>query len=83
MIGITLSEKQLSTLLRPARGQGGYQAFLEKLKHQVDLGSRLLCLSADDLEKLQRYVRRYGGGGWQARLRGIFGALWSAMKGGE
>jgi len=82
MVSITLSEGALSTLLRPARGQGGYQAFQEKLQQQADRRTRQLFLTADDQERLQRYTLRYGGGGWQSRLRRIFGSFWNILKGG-
>lgn len=81
MLSVTLSEGALSTLLRPARGQGGYQAFFEKLQRQVDRMTRQLSLTPEDQERIQRYIRRYGGGGWQSRLRRIFGSIWNMAKG--
>ena len=52
---------------------GGFQAFLVKLQERMEPDSNELTLTVDDRERIARYAFDYRGGGWQARLKRIFG----------
>lgn len=52
---------------------GGFQAFLVKLQERMQPDSNELTLTVYDRERIARYAFDYRGGGWQARLKRIFG----------
>ena len=78
------ANKIVSVMLEPAERQslfeqdpasrrgGGFQALLVNLQRKVkdDIG---LDLTVQDRERIARYAHDYSGGGWQGRLRRIFG----------
>ncbi len=66
---VNLTKSQEELLMRPVRGQGGYQSLLRKLQGNISGGR--LSLSPQDCERIVRYAGDYGGGGWQGRLRSI------------
>ena len=68
-IAMELTADQIGFLERPVRGQGGYQSLLRRLRG--NLSGSLLRLTRSDCEKVVRYSRRYGEGGFQTRLRSI------------
>ncbi len=70
---VTLDETELAVLLRRISGTGGFQNLLRRLGTRVDRGTGQLRLSALDLERIPRYAFDYGNGGWENRLRDIFG----------
>lgn len=53
-------------------GDGGYQALLVKLQGQVDPETNELSLDDTDAERIRRYGKQYGDGGWQSRLLRVF-----------
>ena len=55
------------------RGRGGFQSLLVDLASRVDSATGQLSLSVRDLERIARYAFDYGNGGWECRLRNIFG----------
>ena len=59
-------------------GAGGLQKLLSTLQKQLrsEEGRFVLSLSADQVEKVIRYVQEYGQGGYQDRLRPIYEALY-------
>lgn len=65
---IRLSPSELASLLRPIVGDGGFQTLLRKLQGQVDRASGILRVSSSDHEKMIRYKREYGLGGFQDRI---------------
>lgn len=65
---IRLSPPEMSSLLRPVVGDGGFQTLLRKLQAQVDPGTRILRITSDDHEKMTRYKEEYGPGGFQDRI---------------
>jgi hypothetical protein len=85
---IDLSAPEHAELLRGdgAKGGGGFQNLLRKLRSQVThhhyagtsdtvkfpVGCRIV-LKEEDLERIPRYAFDYKGGGWQGRLIAIFG----------
>lgn len=64
---VLLSDDELVRLLKPVRGEGGWQRLLRRLQMQLD-GS-VLTVTAQDLACIRRYRDNYGSGGWQGRLR--------------
>jgi hypothetical protein len=76
MTTVTLTPIELAELDRqdPAtKGNGGYQRLLVNLQNKVDRLTRRLTLTSRDLERIARYAFDYGNGGWEGRLRRIFG----------
>lgn len=65
---IRLSPPEMSSLLRPVVGDGGFQTLLRKLQTQVDLRTQILRITSDDHEKMSRYKEKYGTGGFQDRI---------------
>lgn len=73
---VFLSAAEIALLDRQApstRSNGGFQGLLVDLASRVSRTSGRLELRARDLERIQRYAFDYGNGGWENRLRGIFG----------
>lgn len=54
-----------------SRGGGGFQALLVNLQERVK--DMQLDLTVQDRERIARYAHDYRSGGWQGRLRKIFG----------
>lgn len=65
-IRVELGPEAIAALQRPVKGEGGFQHLLRKLQSQID-GTELV-LTAELVEKIARYVARYGSGGFQGRL---------------
>ena len=65
---VQLSQSEAETLRRSIKGQGGMQSLLRKLQTRIapDL---TVAVSETELGQIRRYVLRYGGGGFQERLR--------------
>lgn len=63
---IVLSDQEKGLLLRPVRGEGGWQCLLRRL--QAQLSGSVLHLTIRDVERIRKYRDRYGSGGWQTRL---------------
>jgi hypothetical protein len=73
-IRLTVSERDALFRQRPdTRQGGGFQAFLVRLQERMQPESNELRLTIDDRERIARYAFDYHGGGWQARLKKIFG----------
>lgn len=64
------------------KSYGGWQQLLVTLQDQLDRSSGCLVLSPPLLERIQRYAFRYRNGGWQARLKRIFGRTLGPTLGG-
>jgi hypothetical protein len=72
---VTLEPEERKSLFKqdPAsKGGGGFQAFLVGLQQRVQDDSKIE-LTVRDRERIARYAHDYKGGGWQGRLRRIFG----------
>ena len=48
--------------------KGGFQKLGIKLQRQVDATTGVLQIDSADLEKIERYRKQYGQGGWQDLL---------------
>ena len=68
---IELTDEDLEQLMRPVRGQGGWQSLVRRLQRQVS--GNAIMLSEDDQRRILHYLLSYGTGGWQDRLAGIAG----------
>jgi hypothetical protein len=66
VVTINLTSDELSRLLKPVRGEGGWQRLLRKL--QAQLRGPELSLTPQDVARICRYREKYGDGGWQGRL---------------
>ncbi len=65
-IRLDLGPAAVSALRRQVNGEGGFQSLLRTLQRQ--LKGNELVLTAELIEKIARYVDRYGQGGFQGRL---------------
>jgi cellulose biosynthesis protein BcsQ len=73
-IPVDLEPDELSALKEQdpqSRAGGGFQALLVSLQEKVTNG--ILKLSLSDRERIARYAHDYKSGGWQGRLKTIFG----------
>lgn len=66
-VRVELSPVALDALMRPVAGSGGFQSLLRTLQAGV-MADQTLVLTPDLLERIARYVKSYGRGGFQGRL---------------
>jgi hypothetical protein len=69
---VKLNKQEFNLLMQPATGSGGFQSFLLGLQARVNKLTRVLLLSADDLDRIYKYKAQAQKGGFQARLKKIF-----------
>ena len=69
---IVLSSSEKQRLMEPVNGEGGFQSLLRGLQQKLQADGHL-NLSVDDLEKIPRYARKYKQGGYEDKLKAIFG----------
>ena len=72
-IRLELGPEAVAALRREVNGEGGFQSLLRALQRQ--LKGNELTLTPDLVEKIARYVDRYGQGGFQGRLDTVLAAL--------
>lgn len=77
---ITLDKQEMSQLMRPIVGQGGWQSLLARLQALLDQNTGEITLSDEDRGCLCRYAFDYGNGGWESQLRQIFGKHLKEMR---
>jgi hypothetical protein len=70
-VQISLSPSAVRALSKPVVGKGGHQTLLRRLQKQMADGQ--LTITADDMEKMLRYMLSYGSGGFQQRLAAATG----------
>ena len=68
---IHLSDDDLDQLMRPVRGQGGWQSLVKRLQRRVE--GNAIELSEEDQQGILHYLLSYGTGGWQDRIAGVAG----------
>lgn len=68
-IRLDLGPEAVAALRRQVNGEGGFQNLLRALQRQ--LTENELVLTPDLIEKIARYVDRYGKGGFQGRLDAV------------
>ena len=89
MVGLTeiiLTEREREYLFAQdpkSKAGGGFQAFLVGLQKKVDKATGTTTLTLTDRERIARYAHNYKGGGWQGRLRKIFGRTLETNLGRE
>jgi phytoene dehydrogenase-like protein len=69
-IRIELNSAARAALMRSVAGEGGFQSLLRGLQAKLT-AEGVLVLTTADVERIARYVRSYGGGGFQGRLNAI------------
>ncbi len=75
---IQLSDGDVEQLMRPVRGQGGWQSLVRRLQGQVD--GNVIDLSERDQQNILHDLLSYGTGGWQDRIAGVAGVSRSNPK---
>lgn len=70
---IILGANEQQELLRNTAGQGGFQSLIEGLQAKLNTATGEIRLTDEDLERIARYAFDYGNGGFEGRLRIIFG----------
>lgn len=78
MIDVDLNANEIEALFRQpteTKQDGGFQSLLIKLQTKTDMSTGKLQLTDDDLERIPRYAFDHKNGGWQNRLRSIFGRV--------
>jgi MinD-like ATPase involved in chromosome partitioning or flagellar assembly len=76
ILSVTLNPQELAALAKQnpdSKSAGGFQAFLVGLQGRINAETHELRLGLTDRERIARYAHAYKGGGWQGRLRKIFG----------
>lgn len=59
--------------MQPQTGRGGFQTLMHGLQQNVRTNNGSILLDRLTLEKIVRYAFGYKNGGWQIKLRKIFG----------
>ena len=75
---IQLHDDDIEQLMRPVRGQGGWQSLVRRLQRQVQ--GNTIEMSEEDQRRILHYLLSYGTGGWQDRLAGLAGVARPARK---
>jgi hypothetical protein len=73
---VRLNPSEVAELDRQApdtKANGGWQNLLVTLQCLVDRQTGRLVLTSTLVKRIQRYAFNYRKGGWQARLRRVFG----------
>lgn len=66
---VILDQQAMDLLMKEVNGTGGHQSLLRKLQGQV--ADTKLKYDEEDIEKIERYARDYGKGGFQDRFKAI------------
>jgi hypothetical protein len=70
-----LNENEKSLLFKQdevTKSDGGWQSLMVNLQNQFNEQTMVINLDEKILEKIPRYAYKYGQGGWENRLTGIF-----------
>lgn len=73
VVVIRLSPDEFRLLMERVRGQGGFQTFFAELQNRIHKGTRKLPLYPPDIDRICRHGREPKKGGFQGKLRKIFG----------
>lgn len=76
MLTVFLDHSEIAELDRQrpdTRRRGGWQYLIVTLAQSVDRSTGRLTLDSVTLDRLHKYAFEYKDGGWQTRLRRIFG----------
>jgi hypothetical protein len=68
-----LNAEEEACLLKPQRGQGGFQTFMRNRQKAYRKGTQELpVLTDEEIGQAQRYAFDYKQGGWEEDLKAIF-----------
>lgn len=70
---VELDMEAIKAIETPINGEGGHQTLMRKLKEQFVCPH--LSYDQEDYEKLVRYARDYGQGGYQSRFEKILSCI--------
>ena len=73
---VTLNDEERNVLLQQDPGtesDGGFQKLMITLQYLLDEATGTIELPEVLLERIPRYAFDYGNGGWETRLKSIFG----------
>lgn len=68
-----LSSEDIEPILKEVSGQGGFQDLLRKLQKQIENHS--IYLEDSDIDRMIRYSKEYGVGGFQNRMKKLIEKL--------
>ncbi|QKF93099.1 hypothetical protein [Campylobacter sp. CCUG 57310] len=68
-----LDDKAMEAIKKSAGDSGGFQTLMKKLLNQ--LNGQILTYDEDDLEKLERYTKEYGVGGFENRCKTVLNCI--------
>lgn len=71
---ITISSIGIKILNKPTPGRGGWQSLMRLLRRKLDSRTGIMVLTNLEIDRIFRYAYAYGNGGWEKRLRRIFGS---------
>jgi hypothetical protein len=74
-ITVILSGEELRLLRKPVVGDGGHQSLLRKLQANTDRATGEMTVGQPEIERIVRYRKKYGQGGFQDRLKTMADAL--------
>ena len=72
MITYLLNESEIRELMKPIKGDGGFQGLMKKLQGKYNLETREIEVSEEEINRIFKYVS-YSEGGYESRLVEIFG----------
>lgn len=75
-MNIQLNDSEMQSLLKQApetKKDGGFQSLLVGLQGKLNRSTGHLSLTESDVERIAQYAFGYGNGGWENRLKEIFG----------
>jgi hypothetical protein len=78
-----LDSDEIAELTRPVDGVGGFENFLRQLQGQFNPATSTIKLTADDLLEIPHVAFDYKDGGFEKRLRRIFGRVLGPKLGRE
>jgi len=73
---IVLGQSEIDILFRQhpsTKSAGGFQNFLISLQNRTNRNTGQILLALQDIVRIQKYAFDYGQGGWEWRLKAIFG----------
>lgn len=70
-----LSGEEMRLLRKPVVGSGGHQSLLRKLQSNLDSVTAIMTIGQEEIQRIVKYRKQYGRGGFQDRLRTMAEAL--------
>jgi hypothetical protein len=73
-VSFKLTPEERAELAKPIAGQGGFQGLMKRLRHRAAIAGKL-TLSDEEIARIGQYALYEGGGGYEGRLKVIFGRV--------